>query len=328
MNLTLISLFSLSQTLTSPLFTLHSKDKFKMYSCFYSKHAQSIIFETINNNNQAYLNILNTKFKYILSSAIFISKSDQYDIKIRTFLKDDSKHILTNSKFIYCNGFRGGAIYSEATNLIINNCIFENNQGNYGAAVYAGNILKGKIEHSLFQSNFAQNLCAGYFLDSNVDSISPIQINSNNFTNQIASCVGAIECWGGIPHISFCIIYKCNSTFGQPAVRTSTVGSEKVQRTAILDSVTFINCTSRQYGSVFQSFTYKSSAILKNCIMINNTCNSSQNGTAIYIQNTLVDIIIENCVIYGKKENQFGGVKKMKKITLKNVTFIDDEKDT
>lgn len=327
LNLTLLSLVSLNQTFNSPFYTIQNGDQLKMNSCFYSKHIQSIIFELINNNNQAYLQIFNTRFNSIFNSAIYISRGKQHSIKQQTFLKDDKKHILSYSKFTKCNGFRGGAIHSEATHLIIMNCLFLNNKGNYGAAVYAGNILKGKITDSLFKGNYAQNLCAGYFLDSNIESISTIHISSNNFTNQIATCVGAIECWGGIPRISFCFIEKCNSTFGQPAVRTSTVGSDKVQRCAILDSVTFINCTSRQYGSVFQSFIYKSSALLKNCIMINNTCHSCQNGTLIYIQNTLVNIILENCVIYGPKEKQFGGVKKMKEIIIKNVTFIDNDEN-
>ena len=324
MNLTLLSFISLNQALNSPFLILQNGNRLTMQSCCYFKHIQSIIFNIIH-NDRSFLNVLNTKFDSIFNSAIYISKEKQYNLKTRMLLDDSSKYILSNLKFINCNGFRGGAIHSEATHLIIMNCIFMSNRGNYGAAVYAGNILKGKITDSLFKENFARNLCAGYFLDSDIDAISNINIQSNNFTNQKAACVGAIECWGGIPRISFCYIDHCISTFGQPAVRTSTIGSEKTQRYSILDFVTFINCTSRQYGSVFQSFVYKSSAYLKNCLMINNRCDSPSNGTTIFIQNTEVNIILQNCIIYGKKEKQFGGVKKMKEIVLKNVTFIDDE---
>lgn len=326
-NFTFISLVLFNHSANSPFISFQNRDSLSLNSCLFCKHVQPVIFEKLINNyihsEPVILNVFNTKFDSILNHAVFISNKKSSS---RIFLNDESKHILSNLQFISCSGFKGGAIHSEATHLIIMNCIFSKNKGNYGSAVYAGDILKGKIVDCLFNENLCQNLCAGYFLDANVDSITTININSNNFTNQVATCVGAIECWGGIPRISFCFIDRCRSSFGHGAVRTSTVGKGETQRSSVLDSVTFTNCSSRQYGSVFQSFMYKSSALLKNCLMINNVCDSPKNGTAIFIQNTLVKIILEDCIIYGNKEKQFGGVKDMEKIILRNVTFIDNEK--
>ncbi|OHT10000.1 hypothetical protein TRFO_20901 [Tritrichomonas foetus] len=321
-NLSLIYFISLNNALNSPfLITTADNSRLNMFRCSYFRHFQSINYISEFPSHFFY-SVNDSKFRSILNSAIKI-KSESQIYQKQSFnhqfeIIDFKQYELTNSEFHNCKGFKGGAVHSEVNYLTISHCIFSNNSGNYGAAVYAGNIEKGHLKDSLFTNNYAKNLCAGYFLDSLSNSKNVILIDSNNFTYQTAVCVGAIECWGGVPNIKFCFIDHCNSSFGQPAVRTSTV-----KKTALLEFVKFSNCSSRQYGAVFQSFIYYSAALLKNCIMIDNWC-LGESGTTVFIQNTNVKVTLENCIIYGKQERQFGGIKKMEKINLKNTTFIYD----
>lgn len=328
MNLTVLSLISIGQALHSPLITFNIGTRIGINSCLFSKHFQTILFERNQSpGNDMY--VLNSKFAQILNSPIYIRHDSDFSIS-KSPLKfiDNLKHTIEATIFTECKGFKGGCIYSKSPNLQISHCIFNNNTANYGTAVYATNIVNGKCGYSLFSSNYANNLCAGYFLDSNPQSKHTLLIEYTNFTHQTATCVGAIECWDGFPQIKWCEIDHCRSTLSLPAVRTSTVRTKDLSYSSLIDTVTFRNCSSRQHGAVFQSFLYNSAALLRNCIMIDNSCLWSSPGTLIYIENLKVTVILENCVIYGKEERQFGGVKNYETIITKNVTFkYDPEKD-
>ena len=310
-NLTLLSLISFHHYENSPFLELTNINNIRLENCYYFYCFNSVIRVELLKSH--IFTIQRSKMKHILDTAIHI----EYEKSERISIENQSTFNCINNEFSYCNGYKGGAIYTESKEIMIKNCLFINNTGNYGSCLYAMNLHYGKFNDSLIKYNYAYNLGAGFFIDCN-DNDNEINIRHCNFTYQTAKCVGALECWGGIPYISFCIIDHCKSTFGLPSVRTSSlIHSSK------LENIIFFNCSSRQYGAVFQSFQYESMAYIKDCIMRDNWC-LGENGTTVFIQNKRVKVTLENCIIYGKRERQFGGIKKMDEIILINNTFIYD----
>lgn len=225
---------------------------------------------------------------------------------------------MNESYFSDCNGWQGGAIYSESPIVSIKYSDFIKNRANYGAAIFATNVKKGKLKYSALFANTAQNMGAGIFLDSQLKESEHFSITKTNFTKCRAGTVGAIECWGGTPKIKYCEVERCASTHGLAAVRTSSVTS-----TALLNNVLFFNCTSRQYGCAFSTFQYQSKATLTECIFKYNS-NQGTNGTSVWIDNKGTECKLIDCIIYGNPTRQFGSKKFWQDIQQENIKFIYD----
>ena len=233
---------------------------------------------------------------------------------------------LSDSVFVSCDGFRGGAVYCESEHVWIRSCVFDTTSANYGGGVFSAGIRDGHFESAVFTHVHARNLGAGIMLDSKVVEFRPVIISRVNFSYGSATSVGALECWGGVQRISDCVIDHCESTFSWPAVRISST-----EEKSIITDTQFSNNFSRQRGCCIGLHLAKTRADILNCVFLNNR-QLSTNGTTAYTEQTHCSLTFENCVIYGDRDRQFGGGKKpwTTWITLTNTTFIhnDPNKDT
>ena len=227
---------------------------------------------------------------------------------------------LSDSVFVSCDGFRGGAVYCESEHVWIRSCVFDNTSANYGGGVFAAGIRDGHFESSVFTYQHARNLGAGIMLDCKVVEFNPVTISGVNFSYGSATSVGALECWGGVQRIIGCVIDHCRSTFSWPAVRISST-----EQKSVITDTQFSNNFSRERGCCIGLHLARTRADILNCVFLNNR-QLSTSGTTAYTEQTQCSLTFQNCVIYGDRDRQFGGSKKpwTTWVTLTNTTFIYD----
>ena len=231
----------------------------------------------------------------------------------------DKQFRISKCVFSKCQDFRGGAVYCGSETVWISQCLFTNNRANYGAGVYLAAIQSGLLSMNSFVNNFADNLCAGVMIDSNIDQFESVTINNSNFSGGVAPSVGAIDCWGGAQKISFCQIDHSNSTYAWPAVRISSTKSQ-----SLLENTMFSDNFSRQKGCCVGLSKAMTKLKITACLFFNNR-QLGANGTTIFTEESKCEVVLHDCQIFGEKERQFGKLPHQQWLTIINTEFIYDE---
>jgi hypothetical protein len=263
---------------------------------------------------QSQFDLSRSTFTHLLNSAVFLHASQRILTSNETLLVEDST-------FRECTAFRGGAISTTSSKLSLNRCLFENNSANYAGAVLASLVRSGKVASTTFHSNIAVNLGGSFFFDSAVSHFERYNFLNANVTFGQSGSVGGLECWGGLPTVSFGSIISCKSTFAHAAIRVSSV-----HQPATFTTMLFLNNSSRQKGAVLAVHIYQGLLRIEHSIFKGNHQNST-NGTAVWTDNSGCVVELIDCVVYGEKGRQFGGTKKVDWVKLTRVKFVYDAKE-
>ena len=264
--------------------------------------------------------------------------------------------VLKNIKFINGKGTQGSAVYIEAKNVRIENCIFEDNHANKCGAVHTEmdlNTVSGLIVDNC---EFRRNNCYFDKLDgeSSGAGLTMYGINSevknsifedNWIKSNVACYGGAIQVGLDLPgsnsKVTNCV-FKNNQ-----AISTSSLshgGAGCVREGSSYTNCIFINNCADEGGAL----TFHSSGVLKNCTFVNNRANiyggalstgllydymvmniidcnfegnTAPNGGA--IQANGLNILIDNTNFKNNHVSQNGGAINIKaqEVTVKNSIF-------
>jgi len=206
--------------------------------------------------------------------------------------------------------YRGAGIYSQSP-MQIANCIFTNNSGYSGSAVYIGGSTGSTITDSKFEKNYSLTQAALQISNCIQPQVKNCQFIGNTVTRgalytfacsnaSIEDCeftenVSHPESWGGIGFYNFSSIetsltnctFNNNSSLGNAAILYCDASEfgEDFPLTMTLTNCTFESNTSDAYGG--NMYFWVSNYIMDGCTF---TGNAAPNGGAIYHGNTRFDI--------------------------------------
>ena len=197
----------------------------------------------------------------------------------------------TNTIFNNCHGNDfGGAINSYNSEIIIDNCTFSNNHGEYGGAIYL-NGGKLDITEAVFLNNYAYRYGGAIACENSA----VVNISKSKFFNSktINGAGGAIYLKYSTGNVEYCEFSNSNATFGGTITSLST--------NILLNNVV-INNSNAKYdgGGIYHMYGIFSSTHTT----YNN--NSAQNGGALFIDKP-DNILIENNAFSNNKASQFAG---------------------
>ena len=182
--------------------------------------------------------------------------------------------VISNLKFINGNRSRGGGIYIEGNNVVIDNCIFENNHASTGGAgvssrynsSFAVNTVVKNCKFSSNTANIAGGALGLFGKNSKV-------INCLFTSNRVIDTVGS-DCYGGAIQIGMdepnCngLVSNCNFTNNYVTSKGGHThgGAGCIRNGVEYRGCIFINNSADEGGAL----TYHASGKLNDCIFISN----------------------------------------------------------
>ena len=184
---------------------------------------------TFNHNNATYASsIYSTTSNVNVNNSLF--NNNYATVHGGSIISKDSITIINNTLFNDSNVLDGigGGIYSERSNLFVDNSTFTNNTAKYGGAIYIIGENENSIENSHFTSNNA--LIDGGAIYS---SKSLLYINNNTFTSNNAQNNG-----GAISAIMLNTLEVTNSTFQDNNAKNYT-NIHTIETVSLINNNTF-----------------------------------------------------------------------------------------
>lgn len=198
----------------------------------------------------------------------------------------------------------GGAIFNATTTGTIRNCIFKNNGGHRGGAIFlSGNIANNKniVENCLFEDNRAVP-------GANTTASRGGAIFANNAVYEATNCLfrknnantsGAhIHNDGGTRYtVTGCRFEAGTSTFGAATANynANTIGT--------YENCEFVGNTAATSGGA-SSTAFTAKTTIKNCLIENN---NARFGGGMFVQNTNSELTVQDCSIFSNNAQDNGG---------------------
>lgn len=265
--------------------------------------------------------------KLTITSATSATLNGRNSVGIIKVERNGGGSIIANIKFINGDHFRGGAIYLEGNDVIIYNCIFQNNHastagGAIGADYDSSSATGTIVRNCKFATNTA-NLAGGALAIFGRNS----KIINSSFTlNKVVDNVGR-DCYGGAIQIGMdepnCKEYVINCTFRSNSVYSKVGhthgGAGCIRDGVVYDGCKFINNSADEGGAL----TYHASGVIKNCVFTDNVAHeyggALSTGLGLYPSMVLN---ISNCVFFRNSAPLGGAVQLIGyNILIDNSTF-------
>ena len=240
--------------------------------------------------------------------------------------------VISNLKFVHGEGHIGTAMFVKAKNVVVDNCIFEDNHADYGGALSSEYSLYSPENLTIQNCQFRNN--SGYFKDfQNFSTAGAVGIYGLN--SKLLNCIfdsnwvkGDRSVFGGAIQIGLdasnykALVYNC--TFINNAAialtKNSHGGAGCVRNGVEYIDCVFINNTADQGGAL----TFHASGKLQNCTLINNTANQFGGAVSGYRFDTN-DLEISDCYFEGNSAPRGGAVHiSGLNIDVINSTFNDN----
>ena len=272
--------------------------------------------------------VINKKLNITSSSSAVLNGKNS--VGIMWFEKGAAGSTISNLKFINGDRFRGGGIYIEGNNIVVDNCVFQKNHASVGGAgvssVYNSSLAKNTVvKNCKFVSNTG-NLAGGalglFGKNSKV-------INCVFNANRVIDNVGR-DCYGGAIQIGMdepnCKGYVINCNFTNNYV-SSKVGHTHGGAGCIRDGIEYSGCLFRNNSAdEGGALTYHASGKVSNCTFISNT--ASEFGGALSTGIGLIPSMVLNIVDCKFVENEapLGGAVQLigSNIGIDNSVFKDN----
>ena len=272
--------------------------------------------------------VINKKLNITSSSSAVLNGKNS--VGIMWFEKGAAGSTISNLKFINGDRFRGGGIYIESNNNVVDNCVFQKNHASVGGAgvssVYNSSLAKNTVvKNCKFVSNTG-NLAGGalglFGKNSKV-------INCVFNANRVIDNVGR-DCYGGAIQIGMdepnCKGYVINCNFTNNYV-SSKVGHTHGGAGCIRDGIEYSGCLFRNNSAdEGGALTYHASGKVSNCTFISNT--ASEFGGALSTGIGLIPSMVLNIVDCKFVENEapLGGAVQLigSNIGIDNSVFKDN----
>ena len=272
--------------------------------------------------------VINKKLNITSSSSAVLNGKNS--VGIMWFEKGAAGSTISNLKFINGDRFRGGGIYIEGNNIVVDNCVFQKNHASVGGAgvssVYNSSLAKNTVvKNCKFVSNTG-NLAGGalglFGKNSKV-------INCVFNANRVIDNVGR-DCYGGAIQIGMdepnCKGYVINCNFTNNYV-SSKVGHTHGGAGCIRDGIEYSGCIFRNNSAdEGGALTYHASGKVSNCTFISNT--ASEFGGALSTGIGLIPSMVLNIVDCKFVENEapLGGAVQLigSNIGIDNSVFKDN----
>ena len=213
--------------------------------------------------------------------------------------------VITNCSF-YDNSSNeggGGAIYSDISNLTVDNCIFNNNvtvndNANMGGGAILNYSFTANISNCTFNNNTSdQN--GGAILNIYTDGSITNCTFSKNRTQNAGSGGGAICNFSSSPNITNCSFGENLTNWGGGALYNGPSSFGANSSSPVIVNCIFSGNTSDYVGGAIWNSTGATGAspTLTNCTFFNNTCTNGPGGAI--INNYQCSPIITNCILWG-----------------------------
>ena len=226
-------------------------------------------FVSKNDNDGIYINK-----KLEITSSSSATLNGKNSVGIFSIKSAAAGTIISNLKFINGNRSRGGGIYIEGNNVVIDNCIFENNHASTGGAgvssrynsSFAVNTVVKNCKFSSNTANIAGGALGLFGKNSKV-------INCLFTSNRVIDTVGS-DCYGGAIQIGMdepnCngLVSNCNFTNNYVTSKGGHThgGAGCIRNGVEYRGCIFINNSADEGGAL----TYHASGKLNDCIFISN----------------------------------------------------------
>jgi len=226
-------------------------------------------FVSKNDNDGIYINK-----KLEITSSSSATLNGKNSVGIFSIKNAAAGTVISNLKFINGNRSRGGGIYIEGNNVVIDNCIFENNHASTGGAgvssrynsSFAVNTVVKNCKFSSNTANIAGGALGLFGKNSKV-------INCLFTSNRVIDTVGS-DCYGGAIQIGMdepnCngLVSNCNFTNNYVTSKGGHThgGAGCIRNGVEYRGCIFINNSADEGGAL----TYHASGKLNDCIFISN----------------------------------------------------------
>ena len=226
-------------------------------------------FVSKNDNDGIYINK-----KLEITSSSSATLNGKNSVGIFSIKSAAAGTVISNLKFINGNRSRGGGIYIEGNNVVIDNCIFENNHASTGGAgvssrynsSFAVNTVVKNCKFSSNTANMAGGALGLFGKNSKV-------INCLFTSNRVIDTVGS-DCYGGAIQIGMdepnCngLVSNCNFTNNYVTSKGGHThgGAGCIRNGVEYRGCIFINNSADEGGAL----TYHASGKLNDCIFISN----------------------------------------------------------
>ena len=226
-------------------------------------------FVSKNDNDGIYINK-----KLEITSSSSATLNGKNSVGIFSIKSAAAGTVISNLKFINGNRSRGGGIYIEGNNVVIDNCIFENNHASTGGAgvssrynsSFAVNTVVKNCKFSSNTANIAGGALGLFGKNSKV-------INCLFTSNRVIDTVGS-DCYGGAIQIGMdepnCngLVSNCNFTNNYVTSKGGHThgGAGCIRNGVEYRGCIFINNSADEGGAL----TYHASGKLNDCIFISN----------------------------------------------------------
>ena len=227
--------------------------------------------------------------------------------------------VLKNLKFINGNADEGGAIYSQATNLVIDSCTFENNVAKF----YGGAILnlgdKFTVTSSSFKNNKLTNDKNSWSGGGGAINCNAATVKNSEFISNTAQTNGGAICYndGGEPNKKVLKIDSCTFKKNSKGAVYSDAYKTKVYN-SLFDS------NSGSNGGaivVTRNLLCEKTTFNKNSAKSNPAFSIIFNSIDFEEEESIYSCTLKNCIINPTTTEQQFNLESANKLTIKSLTI-------
>ncbi|MBQ6511204.1 hypothetical protein [Methanobrevibacter sp.] len=245
--------------------------------------------------------------------------------------------VISNLRFIHAEGDVGSAVYILTKNVIVDNCIFENNHANHGGVLSSLYDLYTAENLTIQNCEFRNN--SGYFKSlQNFSTAGAVGVYGMN--SKVINCLfdsnwvkGSGSVYGGAIQIGLdvnnykALVYNCtfNNNYAISINRNSHGGAGCVR-----NGVEYVNCVfTNNHADQGGALTFHASGKLENCTFRDNYANKLYGGAvSTGYQYDIMDFEIVNCYFECNIAPKGGAIQVAGvNINIFNSTFYDNYAD-
>ena len=253
-------------------------------------------------------------------------------MNIMRLYEDAQGTVIKNIKFINSNGTRGGALRVSTKNVLVENCVFQNNHATVAGALSSDNNFTSSENLIVRGCNFTGNSAFTDALDKETGSGA---LSALSRGSQVINCIfennyakSSLSCYGGAIQVgmdnanSNCKVTNCIFKNNQAisANHNSHGGAGCVRDGVSYTNCVFIGNSADQGGAL----TMHASGNIVNCKFINNTAKTHYGGaiSSGFLFDTMV-LKINNCFFEGNTAPYGGAIQAIGlNVAISNSDFI------
>jgi hypothetical protein len=199
----------------------------------------------------------------------------------------DSNTVIDGLTIRKAKAFDGGAIFIDHASPTILNCVFRENEAEFGGAIFVGCVSEPKIHNCSFMENRAWNYGGGIFISCFGH---PDLVECVFQGNMAGTAGGGMVGWDASPRIERCVFRENSAGMGGGAYFLNISAPE-------LEACLFVHNKAIDGGGGLLFDTPYTGAVtrLTNCSIANNSSGATK-GSGVEIESD-APIIMDNCIV-------------------------------